>query len=53
MILTRKMCLDAGDTEDRLMQAFTETESYALESDTLILYGKDAEALARFAAVPQ
>jgi heat shock protein HslJ len=53
MVLTRKMCLDAGDTEDRLMLAFDRVKSCALAGDTLILYGEGTEALARFVAVPQ
>jgi heat shock protein HslJ len=53
MVLTRKMCLDTGNTEDQLMQAFHRAESCALKSDTLVLYGEGTEELARFLAVPQ
>lgn len=52
MVITRKMCPDAGDTEDRLMDAFRRTEAWALKGDTLILYGEGAVALARFTAAP-
>jgi heat shock protein HslJ len=53
MVLTRKMCPDAGDTEDLLMHAFDRVRSCVPAGDTLILYGEGTEALARFVAVPQ